>query len=118
MKLLSRIERGRTQLPPRILTYGVEGVGKSTYASQSPHPIFIQTEDGLGRLIWDAVCEEYGVKSIEKADGGYARGYSHALVYWRQVLDALTALRNDRNMVVLLIAHSKVERFEKPEWLI
>lgn len=157
MRLFSHIEHGRTPLSPRILTYGVEGIGKSTLASGAPRPLFIQTEDGLGqidcdefplatqfedvpqaltelhtderefetvvidsldwleRLIWDAVCKEYGVKSIEKADGGYAKGYTHALVYWRQVVDALNALRNDRRMIVLLIAHSKVERFEDPE---
>ncbi|MFV1966495.1 MAG: AAA family ATPase, partial [Pirellulaceae bacterium] len=50
MTLLSRIERGRTPMPPRILTYGIEGIGKSTFASESPQPIFIQTEDGPGQI--------------------------------------------------------------------
>ena len=50
MSLLSRIERGRTPMPPQILTYGVEGIGKSIFASESPQPIFIQTEDGLGQI--------------------------------------------------------------------
>lgn len=36
--------------PPRIFIYGVEGIGKSTFASQAPSPIFIQTEDGLGAI--------------------------------------------------------------------
>ncbi|MDW8224297.1 MAG: AAA family ATPase, partial [Gemmatales bacterium] len=35
--------------------------------------------------------------------------------YWREIIDHLNALRHDRNMVVLLIAHAKVERFEDPE---
>ena len=56
-----------------------------------------------------------GVNSIEKVDGGYAKGYTHALTYWREIIDHLNALRNTRGMVVLLIAHSKVERFEDPE---
>jgi len=70
--------------------------------------------DWLERLIWDAVCKEYGVKSIEKADGGYGKGYIHALTYWREVLNGLDALRLERGMAVILIAHSKVERFEDP----
>lgn len=157
MSVLAQIQRGLTPAPPRIMLYGVEGIGKSTFASEAPKPIFVQTEDGLAqiacdkfplagsfedvqlalselysqqhgyetvvidsldwleRLIWDAVCKEYGVKSIEKADGGYARGYSHALTYWRQILDLLGVLRADKGMVVLLIAHTKVERFEDPE---
>lgn len=157
MSLLAQIQRGLTPAPPRIMLYGVEGIGKSTFASEAPKPIFVQTEDGLAqiacdkfplaasyeevtaslaslrdeqhdyetvvidsldwleRLIWDAVCKEYGVKSIEKADGGYAKGYTHALTYWRQVLDLLGELRAGKGMVVLLIAHTKVEKFEDPE---
>jgi len=75
----------------------------------------IDSLDWLERLIWDEVCREYGVKSIEKADGGYAKGYTHALTQWRQVLEGLDALRNDRGMCVILLAHAKVEKFEDPE---
>jgi hypothetical protein len=65
--------------------------------------------------VWDRVCADSGAKNIEKADVGYARGYIHALTYWRQVADQLHQLRNERNMVVVLIAHAKVERFEDPD---
>lgn len=157
MSMLNRIQRGKTAKPPRILLYGVEGIGKSTFGSETPRPIFIQTEDGLDeidcdrfelatsyqqiseslqelaraehdyetvvidsldwleRIIWDSLCQECGVNSIEKVDGGYARGYTHALRYWRELLEQLNTLRNQRGMVTVLIAHSKVERFEDPE---
>lgn len=77
--------------------------------------VVIDSLDWLERLIWDDVCREYGVKSIEKADGGYAKGYSHALTQWREILDGLDALRNKRDMAVILLAHAKVEKFEDPE---
>ena len=77
--------------------------------------VVVDSLDWLERLIWDEVCREYGVKSIEKADGGYAKGYTHALTQWREVLDGLDALRNDRSMAVILLAHAKVEKFEDPE---
>jgi hypothetical protein len=77
--------------------------------------IVIDSLDWLERLIWDAVCQAFGVRSIEKADGGYARGYTHALTHWREVLARLDGLRNDRGMLVVLIAHAKVERFEDPD---
>ena len=157
MSLIAKVERGRTAKPPRILVYGTEGIGKSTFGSQTPKPIFIQTEDGLDeidcdkfplattydeivsalgdlrreqhsydsvvidaldwleRLVWDTLCLESGANSIEKVDGGYSKGYTHALTYWREIIDHLNALRNSRGMVVLLIAHSKIERFEDPE---
>ena len=159
MSLLDLVQRGKTQMPPRILTYGTEGVGKSTLASCAPSPIFIQTEDGLNeidcakfplarsfdevltslqeltteqhafetvvidsldwleRLIWDAVCKIERVTTIEKVGGGYGKGYILAVDYWRRLVDKLAALHSSRHMVVILIAHAKVERFEDPEAL-
>lgn len=157
MSMLAKVERGRTSKPPRILCYGVEGVGKSTFGSQAPKPIFVQTEDGLDeincdkfplatrydevvsalaelrradhdyetivvdsldwleRLVFDKLCAEHNATSIEQVAGGYSKGYTLALTYWREIIEHLNALRNQRGMVVLLIAHSKVERFEDPE---
>lgn len=34
--------------PPKILLYGQEGIGKTTFAAQAKNPIFIQTENGFG----------------------------------------------------------------------
>ncbi len=157
MSLIGSITKGREQQPPRIMIYGSEGVGKSSFASLAPNPVFVQTEDGLSeidtskfplarsfdevvqqlqavrdeqhefgtlvidsldwleRLVWDRVCADYGVKSIEKADGGYGKGYVHALTYWRQIVSILNDIRTRRGMAVVLIAHAAVERFEDPE---
>jgi len=157
MSLMESVMTGKQSTPPRLMVYGAEGVGKSSFAAASPKAIFIQTEDGLGeidcakfplvgsfdelvnqlkavrdeehdyrtlcldsldwteRLIWDRVCQDYGVRCIEKADGGYGKGYTHALTYWRQLISLLNEIRAKRNMAVILIAHSKVERFEDPE---
>ena len=77
--------------------------------------IVVDSLDWLERLIWDAVCETYGAKSIEKVDGGYGKGYIYALSPWRQFLERLSALHKDRCMAVILIAHAKIEKFEDPE---
>lgn len=47
MDILSRIKRGTSDLPPRILIAGTEGIGKSTLSSHAPSPLFIASEDGL-----------------------------------------------------------------------
>ncbi|MBF0310820.1 MAG: AAA family ATPase [Magnetococcales bacterium] len=47
---LASLNRQQALLPPRILVYGVAGVGKSTLAACAPKPVFILTEDGLGLL--------------------------------------------------------------------
>jgi len=75
--------------------------------------VVVDSLDWLERLIWAEVCRKRGVESIE--DIGYAKGYIFALTQWREVLDGLDALRNDRNMAVVLLAHAKVEKFEDPE---
>jgi hypothetical protein len=77
--------------------------------------VVIDSADWLERLVWDALCEQYGASSIEKVDGGYARGYIHALTHWRRLLADLSTLRNQRGMCVILLAHAKVEKFEDPE---
>lgn len=154
---LEGIHRGKRNVPPRLMLYGTEGIGKSTFASQAPAPIFVKTEDGLNeiacdsfplaksakavadyldallnekhsyrtlvvdsldwleRLVWDELCESYGVSCIEKVDGGYAKGYTHALRRWREFIDKIDRLRNQFNMAVVFIAHAKIEKFEDPE---
>ncbi len=77
--------------------------------------VVIDSADWLERLIWDELCKAYGVSSIEKVDGGYGKGYVHALTYWREIIDLLTKLRTEKNMMTIVLAHSKIERFEDPE---
>lgn len=80
------------------------------------HPfrtVVVDSLDWLERLIWAEVCRKRNVESIE--DIGYAKGYAFALTQWRDFLEGLTALRNDKGMMVVLIAHARIERFENPE---
>jgi len=44
------IKRGKQARHQKVLVYGVEGIGKSTFASQFPSPIFFDTEDRLAHL--------------------------------------------------------------------
>ena len=78
--------------------------------------VVIDSLDWLERLVWDVLCEQYGVASIEKVDGGYARGYTHALTHWRKALNDLNVLRTQRAMCVILLAHAKIEKFDDPEY--
>ena len=39
--LLSKIKKGPTKLPPKIMLIGVEGVGKSTAGASMPNPDFL-----------------------------------------------------------------------------
>ena len=72
---LSNVVRGRQSRPLRVMLYGVEGVGKSTFASQAPNPIFLCAEDGTSQLdvarfpspaTWLEVFEALGVLMKEE----------------------------------------------------
>lgn len=44
------IHKGRKPRARRVLVYGENGVGKSSFAAQWPEPIFLNLEDGVGDL--------------------------------------------------------------------
>ncbi|MFZ9959539.1 MAG: ATP-binding protein [Candidatus Limnocylindrus sp.] len=50
---LKSIRKNTSIAAPRVMVYGVEGIGKSTFASGAKNPVFILTEDGLGSLAVD-----------------------------------------------------------------
>lgn len=50
MSILQTIKTGKKVKPRRTLLYGVHGIGKSTFASKWPKPLFIDLEGGLGDL--------------------------------------------------------------------
>ncbi len=68
--------------------------------------------DKLEPLIWAKTCQEKNWESIESP--GYGKGYLAADKYWRELLDGVNALRRDRGMTVLMIAHSEIDRFDDP----
>ncbi len=47
---VAAITRSTTRQPPRLVVYGVEGIGKSTFASQADRPVFLGPEDGTPHL--------------------------------------------------------------------
>jgi hypothetical protein len=62
-----KINQGRKPRPRRVLVYGENGVGKSSFAAQWPSPLFLNLEDGIGDIEVDStdvirsVSEFYGI---------------------------------------------------------
>jgi hypothetical protein len=149
---LKSIRKNDAMAAPRIMVYGVEGIGKSTFGAGSPNPIYILTEDGLGSLkvdhfplatssqdVMDAIATLYKEnnafetvvidsldwleaiiqREIEQKydakDLAYGKGSLIAAEKWREILDGLNALRNDKGMAIILIAHTTIKRFDSPE---
>lgn len=149
---LKSIRKNDAMAAPRIMVYGVEGIGKSTFGAGAPNPVYILTEDGLGSLkvdhfplatsfadVMDAIASLYKEnhafetvvidsldwleaiiqREIEQKydakDLAYGKGSLIAAERWREILDGLNALRNDKGMAVILIAHTTIKRFDSPE---
>jgi hypothetical protein len=164
------ITRGKRMLPPRVLLYGVDGIGKTEFASLAPDPVFIFTEPGQGALElatfeatatdapWEGAPSSYVMRSFEsvlscvaslyaeehpyktvvldtldamepmlwahtsKKHGkenieafGYGKGYGFAVAEIEPLLQGLDALNREKNMTVLMLAHSQVKRYDAPD---
>ena len=48
--MLDKIKSAKKVMPRRTVLYGVHGIGKSTWASKWPSPVFVATEDGLSDI--------------------------------------------------------------------
>lgn len=149
---LNSIKRSTGIKAPRVMIYGPHGLGKTTFGAGAPAPIFILTEDGLGRLevdhfplaasyddvvgaistlysedhtfgtvvidsldwldnlIWQDINAKHDAKDL-----AYGKGAVIAADYWRGILEGLSALRDEKGMAIVLIAHAEIKRFDSPE---
>lgn len=73
---LKDVTVGGIKLPPRIVAYGTDGIGKSTFGSQADNPIFIPTEDG---------CNEIDVPQFPKCET------------WESVFDCIRTLAKEKH---------------------
>lgn len=92
----------------------LEAAFRGLYEGEHPfQTLILDSLDWLEPIIWRATCARLGVESIEKP--GYGKGYVEADTDWRWLVGWLDALRNQRNMNIVLVAHSEVKRVEPPD---
>ena len=72
--------------------------------------VVLDSLDWLDNLIWLDINAKHDQKDL-----AYGKGAMIAAEYWRNVLEGLNALRDNKNMAVILIAHSEIKRFDSPE---
>ena len=46
-----QVRKSNPNKPPRVMIYGVEGVGKSTLGARAGKPIFISPEGGTDNIV-------------------------------------------------------------------
>lgn len=77
--------------------------------------VWIDSADWLERLIHEDVCKRENVTTIEKAAGGYGKGYLEAINAWRNILSGLDVLNKQKGMFVGFTCHSRLVHIEDPE---
>ena len=92
MSILERVTKGIKQRPFFIGIHGLAGVGKTTFASNSPNPIFLVTEDGGADFIDTSRVE---IKNF------------------KEMLDALYELRDKKNHDFKTVVVDSIDHFEK-----
>jgi len=148
-----KITKGKQQRAQRVVIYGVESVGKSTFAAKFPNPLFLDIEQGTSHLdvdrceintwkqLTDALIEakatDYQTVVIDSADWaerlcvedllastkktsvedfGFGKGWVMVAERMSRMLSSVDQLI-DAGKNVVLIAHSKIVRFEAPDAL-
>mgnify|MGYP003657700847 FL=1 len=148
-----KITKGKQQRAQRVVIYGVESVGKSTFAAKFPRPLFLDIEGGTSHLdvdrcevstwkqLTDALLEakatDYKTIVIDSADWaerlcvedllastkktsvedfGFGKGWVMVAERMSRFLSSVDQLI-DAGKNVVMIAHSKIVRFEAPDAL-
>jgi len=148
-----KITKGKQQRAQRVVLYGVESVGKSTFAAKFPKPLFLDIEQGTSHLdvdrceintwkqLTDALAEakatDYKTIVVDSADWaerlcvedllastkktsvedfGFGKGWVMVAERMSRMLSSIDQLI-DSGKNVVMIAHSKIVRFEAPDAL-
>jgi hypothetical protein len=74
--------------------------------------VTLDSIDWAENLIFDAAAKEHGKTSI--ADVGYGAGYVTAQNLWKQLYEALDALRMHKGIMPLIIGHELIKVYNNP----
>jgi len=102
---------------PVINTYAdlIEALGTLYVDDHGYSTAVIDSVSTLEPIFWKECCRiNQGVDSIEKVGGGFHKGYTEVLKQWREFTDGMDALRNDRNMTIILVGHTSIGKMNDP----
>jgi hypothetical protein len=88
----------------------IDAIGTLYNEEHNFSTVVIDSLDWLDNLIWQDIHAKHDDKAL-----AYGKGAVIAADYWRQILDGLSALRDDKGMAVVMIAHTEIKRFDSPE---
>lgn len=75
--------------------------------------VVLDTIDMAEPLLWQHTAAKHDKPDIEAF--GYGKGYAYAVDEARVLFDGLEALRNEKKMAVVILAHAETKRYESPD---
>lgn len=92
----------------------IEQIGMLCTEEHAYKSVILDSADWAERLIHTHVCTIEDVSNIEKAQGGYGKGYLEALNLWRSLLRGLDYLNKEKGMIIGVICHSRIVSINDP----
>jgi Cdc6-like AAA superfamily ATPase len=74
--------------------------------------VVLDSLDRLEPMVWQKTCSLRGWETIETP--GYGKGYAESDQTWRELIEGLNALRYERGMNIVYVAHSTVVTIDDP----
>lgn len=75
--------------------------------------LVIDSVDWLERLIHRKVCIQHKVNDI--AQISFGKGHVAAETIWGEVIDRLTVINREKKLMIVLLSHAMVQKYEDPE---
>lgn len=89
----------------------IDTLREITKNPNSYNVIALDSADKFEPIIWDSVCKDLGIKTIEQAT--YGKGYNYAREKWRRLCGALSAMR-ERGFEIILTCHCAIKNVNQP----
>lgn len=90
----------------------MDAIGALYSEEHGAQTVVLDSLDKLEPLVWARVCQDNNWQNIESP--GFGKGYYAADAYWSDLIEGMNALRRDKNMGVVYIAHSTIETVNDP----
>jgi hypothetical protein len=92
------------------LTEVTEAIGALYQEKHEYGTLVVDSLDWLDNLIWAQINSKHSASDL-----AYGKGAVIAADMWREILGGLNALRDDKGMAIVLLAHCEIKRFDSPE---
>ncbi len=87
-----------------------DAIGALYTESHDYQTVVLDSVDWADAMLWQQIESSHDAKDL-----AYGKGAVLAAEKWRELLEGLNALRNDKGMTVLLLGHCQIKRFDSPE---